>query len=107
MSATLTPGRSLEQRLAALAQANWIRVERSKLKHRLKSGQTNPADLIADPPSYAMSMKVEAFLLALPKFGRVKAQRLLREGLISTAKTIGGLSTRQRQVLIDLLETRP
>ena len=33
-------------------------------------------------------------LLAVPKFGRVKATRLLRASRISEAKTLGGLSER-------------
>jgi hypothetical protein len=41
-------------------------------------------------------------LLAVPKFGRVKATRFLNQCRISQAKTVGGLSERQRSELIGL-----
>ena len=41
-------------------------------------------------------------LLAVPKFGRVKAARMLNQCRISQSKTVGGLSDRQRQELIAL-----
>ena len=41
-------------------------------------------------------------LMAVPKFGRVKAARLLNTCRISQSKTVGGLSDRQRQELIGL-----
>jgi hypothetical protein len=41
-------------------------------------------------------------LMAVPKFGRVKSLRMLNQCRISQSKTVGGLSDRQRQELIDL-----
>ena len=40
--------------------------------------------------------------MAVPKFGRVKAARLLNQCRISQSKTVGGLSDRQRGELIAL-----
>ena len=40
--------------------------------------------------------------MAVPKFGRVKAARLLNQCRISQSKTVGGLSDRQRGELIGL-----
>jgi hypothetical protein len=45
-------------------------------------------------------------LLAVPKIGRVKVNRLLAVARISPSKTIGGLSERQRTELIEPLRTR-
>ena len=42
-------------------------------------------------------------LMAVPKFGRVKAARFLSQCRISPSKTIAGLSDRQRQELVNLL----
>ena len=42
-------------------------------------------------------------LLAVPKYGRVKANRILNQCRISPSKTIGGLSERQRTELVSLL----
>ena len=41
-------------------------------------------------------------LMAVPKFGRVKAARLLNQCRISQSKTVGGLSERQRAELVSL-----
>jgi len=45
-------------------------------------------------------------LMAVPKFGRVKAARLLNQCRISQSKTVGGLSDRQRHELIALFNGR-
>ena len=46
--------------------------------------------------------KVFDMLMAVPKFGRVKAARMLNQCRISQSKTVGGLSDRQRAELIGL-----
>ena len=46
-------------------------------------------------------------LMAVPKFGRVKAARLLNQCRISQSKTVGGLSERQRTELVELFNHRP
>ena len=43
-------------------------------------------------------------LMSVPKFGRVKATRLLNLCRISQSKTVGGLSERQRAELIGLFD---
>jgi len=41
--------------------------------------------------------------LAVPKYGRVKANRLLERCRVSPAKTVNGLTPRQRKELLDML----
>lgn len=60
-------------------------------------------DLLSSPPEYVMTAKVFDMLLAVPKYGRVKANRVLNQCRISPAKTIGGLSERQRGELVAML----
>ena len=43
-------------------------------------------------------------LLAVPKYGRVKANKVLQQCRISPSKTVGGLSERQRGELVSLLQ---
>ncbi|HEY8409429.1 MAG TPA: hypothetical protein VIK66_15735, partial [Gaiellaceae bacterium] len=57
---------------------------------------------LGDPPEYVETAKVIDILMAVPKFGRVKAARFLNTCRISQSKTVGGLSDRQRAELIDL-----
>ncbi len=56
-----------------------------------------------DPPDYVETAKVFDMLLAVPKYGRVKVNKVLTQCRISPSKTIGGLSQRQRDELVSLL----
>jgi hypothetical protein len=97
------PERSLDQRMDALRRANDIRTARAKLKKDLKAGKANVHTLLLDPPEYVMTAKVFDMLLAVPKYGRVKTNRILNQCRISPSKTIGGLSQRQRTELVNQL----
>lgn len=96
------PARSLDQRMEALQRANHIRVKRAQLKKDLKDGRVRIEDILHDPPEWVSTAKVFDMLMAVPKFGRVKAARLLNHCRISQSKTVGGLSERQRAELIAL-----
>jgi hypothetical protein len=97
------PERSLAQRLEALKRANDIRTRRARLKRDLKGGRVQIQALLLDPPEYVLTAKVFDLLLAVPKYGRVKANRILTQCRISPSKTIGGLSERQRGELVSHL----
>ena len=56
-----------------------------------------------DPPDYVETAKVFDMLLAVPKYGRVKVNKVLTQCRISPSKTIGGLSQRQRDELVSSL----
>src|SRR5919199_6538742 len=98
------PVRSLDQRMDALKRANDIRVRRAKLKRDLKDGRVQIEQVLNDPPEYVSTAKVIDILMAVPKFGRVKAARFLNTCRISQSKTVGGLSERQRAELIGLFK---
>ena len=97
------PERSLSQRMDALKRANEIRTRRAALKRDLKAGRTQIHGLLLDPPEYLQTAKVFDLLLAVPKYGRVKVNRILTQCRISPSKTIGGLSERQRGELVSYL----
>ena len=98
------PARSLDQRMEALKRANHIRVRRAQLKKDLKDGQVQIEAILLDPPDWVSTAKVFDMLMAVPKFGRVKAARLLNQCRISQSKTVGGLSERQRGELLSLFD---
>lgn len=107
MSATAVPQTGRAQRLAALEQANASRFARARMKTALREqGYDLAAELLAAPPVWLETMRVENFLLSLPKLGPSKARRLMREHLVGQGKTVGGLSDRQRAVLVGDLERR-
>lgn len=86
--------RSLKQRRDALEEANRVRSYRAELKRDLKAGRKVLADVLEDPD--CATAKVFDILLALPKMGRVKVNRVHVRARISPSKTIGGMSVRQR-----------
>ena len=89
--------------MRALKRANDIRTRRAKLKRDLKAGKVKIETLLLDPPDYVLSAKAFDMMLAVPKFGRVKANRILTQCRISPSKTLGGLSERQRAELVSQL----
>lgn len=101
-----TPVRSLPQRMEALRKANEIRTQRANLKKELKSGERDIVQVLTNPPEFLLTAKVLDLLLVVPKFGRVKATRVLTRCRISQAKTVGGLSDRQRDELVETLNKR-
>ena len=97
------PLRSRDQRMEALQRANEIRVQRAQLKKDLKAGTVDIESVLSEPPDFVGTAKVIDILMAVPKFGRVKAARFLNQCRISQSKTVGGLSERQRAELVGLL----
>jgi len=98
-----TPERSRQQRMEALRKANDIRSERARLKERLRRGELTITDVLRDPPPCVSTAKVLDLILAVPKYGRVKANRLLEQCRVSSSKTVNGLTPRQRSALLDML----
>ena len=89
--------------MAALRRANEIRTARATLKRDLKAGRASINELLLEPPEFLGTAKVMDLLLAVPKYGRVKANKILQQCRISPSKTIGGLSPRQRAELVSML----
>ena len=102
-TAAAVPERTREQRMKALRRANQIRSARAKLKRDLKAGKMQVEKLLLNPPEYVLSAKAFDMILAVPKYGRVKANKILTQCRISPSKTIGGLSERQRAELVSQL----
>ena len=74
---TAAPERSLLQRMEALQRANDIRTRRAQLKRDLKAGRQPIDRLLLEPPDYLATAKVFDLLLAVPKYGRVKVNKIL------------------------------
>jgi hypothetical protein len=79
-------------------------VRRAKLKKDLKDGRVRVQQILSSPPDFVETAKVFDILMAVPKFGRVKAARFLNQCRISQSKTVGGLSDRQRAELVGLFD---
>lgn len=102
-SSAAVPERTNAQRMKALRRANDIRTKRAQLKRDLKAGKVKVDTLLLDPPEWVATAKAFDMILAVPKYGRVKANKILTQCRISPSKTIGGLSQRQRDELVQML----
>lgn len=102
----VVPNRSLDQRMDALKRANGIRTQRAKLKKDLKAGRVKISVLILDPPEWLLTCRLFDLLLATPKYGRVKTNRVMNLCRVSPSKTLGGMTERQRKELVTQLSVR-
>jgi hypothetical protein len=93
---TVVPERSLAQKREALLKANVVRTTRADWKKAAARGEVSVRAVLVDPPELFGAMKVLDLLMAQPHVGRVKALKMLRVASCSPAKTVGGLSMRQR-----------
>lgn len=99
----IAPTRSLDQRMVALKKANTIRTTRAEWKRDVKRREVDALDVLFDPPAEFETMKVLDVLMAMPKCGRVKANKVLQVARVSSSKTLVGLSARQRRELVSML----
>jgi NMD protein affecting ribosome stability and mRNA decay len=106
MTATIKPpDRSREQRRLALIKANEIRHERAVLKRDIRAGRQKLAPLLLNPPSYLETAKIIEFVLAVPRIGPLKANRILSRSRVSPGRTFRGASPHQRRTIV--AELRP
>lgn len=111
MSTTAAPARTTDQRMESLLKANRHRKARKTFKAQLRiahdlGGKPTilAANLINDVPEWAWSWKASDLLLQIPTIGHVRRDRIIRQLGIAMGKTLYGLSPRQRNALIYLLE---
>lgn len=89
--------------MEALRRANDVRRRRAETKRALRSGRAEVAELLRSPPPFLLKARLGEILLAVPGYGEVRVNRLLKRQRISPMKTIGGLSERQRSELVGAL----
>ena len=93
------PAQTLDQRLRALRQANEIRSRRAALKKDLASGRVRIEDVLAQPPAYAKTAKVQDLLLAVPKVGPARVARLLSQVSGGFEGEVSDIEIQAREVL--------
>ena len=99
-----TPERTVQQRLEALQRANLIRIQRAQLKDGLKKGEMSIQEVLREPPEFLYTAKVFDILMAVPKFGLVRTNKVMEHCRVSPSKTVVGLTPRQRRELLDELK---
>lgn len=96
------PNLSQKQREAALLRAADARRVRAKTKDSLRDGSVTFGELLtlADVNELVGKMKTLAALESMPKIGKVKARRLMREIGIAESRRLKGLGEKQRTKLL-------
>lgn len=106
-STDTVPARSLQQRMDALSRANQVRIYRAELKVDIKMGHAHILDVLKHHENYDVgTMKIRDLLMAVPKMGETKVNKLLRLCKISPSKTMDGMTDRQLNELVYLLGKR-
>lgn len=98
-----TTAMGVDQRLAALEKANWVRRRCCELKRDIRAGLVSVPDVLLDLPVWARSMEVYDLLVAQRSWGRVKALGMLRRVQVSAPRPLGGLTERERGELARLV----
>ena len=90
------------QRRAALEKAAEARRVRAELKALIKMGSRTITDVLdmADTNEIVSRTKVLAVLASMPKIGKVKARKIMREIGIAESRRLRGLGDQQRAALI-------
>lgn len=96
------PNLSQKQREAALLRAADARRVRAETKDLLRDGSVTFGELLtlADVNELVGKMKTLAALESMPKIGKVKARRLMREIGIAESRRLKGLGEKQRTKLL-------
>lgn len=95
----IVPTRTRDQLMAALELANRIRQHRAHLKRAARTDPELVVRALSDPHPWVETMKVTELLDAIPGVGWMRIRTWLDRSGISYAKTLGGLTQRQRDAL--------
>jgi hypothetical protein len=107
----VTAGQRRDQAMAALAQANRVRLRRASLMrwmHGRSAAESHEraAELILEPDPTLHSMLVLELLQRVRRVGPAQAERMLELADVSPTRTLDGLTARQRAGLGALLRLR-
>lgn len=92
------------QHECALARANEVRLARAALKRAVKVNPRLILEVLEEPPDYCATMELVELLMALPRWGRLRARRVIRQLATSSENIqIGKLTPRVRGVLLEHL----
>lgn len=100
------PQLSAEQRKMGISKAVRLRRERAAIKQKLKMGKLSLEQVISMDNEAVSKIKVIEILESLPRIGELSARHIMEELEISPDRRVRGLGSRQREALLDYLDTR-
>lgn len=86
------------QRREALKKAIETRKKRAQLKEQVKKGQVSFSQALKEP--IAAKMRVKGLIEAVPKFGKARTAKLMKEIGINPSRRVQGLGVKQRAWLL-------
>jgi hypothetical protein len=101
----LTPEEQEAQRRRGLDRANAIRTRRAELKRDLATGATTLTEVLRGDDEHLRTMKIRDLLLATPKLGAHKVQRLLNAFHFTSGTQLQGVPKRRREELLARIRT--
>jgi guanylate kinase len=97
-------------RVAAARAAVAARRARAAVKHDIAEKTRSALDVVhsawADPTLPEAGLRVRELLTSIPGLGPIRAARAMQDLRIAEAKRVGGLGRRQRERLVEWLESR-
>jgi hypothetical protein len=84
------------QRLQALDRANRVRTVRARFKREIASGEVTAAEVILKQRWELDGMSLSELLVSQPRWGDLRSLRFLAVLEMSSTKTIGSMTERQR-----------
>ncbi|HEX2702056.1 MAG TPA: hypothetical protein VHM72_01310 [Solirubrobacteraceae bacterium] len=91
------------QHMQALQRANLVRLARAEIKRRIAVGELAAADVVRSNSWEVQTMAVAELLMSQRRWGHTRARRFLAGIPMAETKTIGSMTTRQRDTLATLL----
>jgi chromosome segregation and condensation protein ScpB len=89
-----------------LRKANEVRASRARWKESLAEDRSRVVEAFLAPKPWILSARVSEVLLAVPKFGPVKVDRVMQVAGVGSGARVRDLTKRQRCVLIRELRAR-
>lgn len=93
----MSPAAVSQQRHAALAMANKTRLAGAELRAEVMAGRTSMADALLD--ERAQCIPIGRLLESQPRWGKVKAAKLMRRFAIYPGKQVRDLTDRQKVLI--------
>jgi hypothetical protein len=94
------------QHIAALEQANRVRLARAALKRSVRSGVVEAHEVVRSCPWEAETMSVSELLRSQSRWGRTRTRKFLVPLAVNENRQLGRLTLRQREMLAGALEVK-
>lgn len=105
-AATTYAPAAMPQHMAALANANRVRLARAALKRSVAAGDVEAAEVVRELPWEVETMSVGELLRSQRRWGRARARKFLTPHALNENRPLGRLTLRQRSILAEELEAK-